>query len=482
MNYWELRDAARRFVPRMSQWPHRAHDIGLVKERGRKTNYRQFNFATGDLEKHERLLNTEEIDSFVEVSCRAPECPMPLNLDVWDGFRCTYGCIYCFANYFRASLYSSFFDNYKEMGLRSINPDLAISRLEEIFDAVHRKNPEDVAAGVPRAIATGVPIRFGIRFEDFLPIEQRRGVSLRILQWLAEVGYPVMINTKSPLVAREAYLRALADNPGRSAVHFTILTTDEVLHRRLHPTVPKVSKIFEAAKDLVDAGVRVVARIEPFVPFLNDDRRATEEFIATLQETGIKHLTFDSYSYSANSVGIRHAFRAAGFDFDRIFLLGADSQWLSSLLLGKFMDEFRAAGISCSTFDFGNVPTNDDDVCCSVGDWFAPYDPKREGAGAEPAWPFSGGNILTAARYIQTHSEAGPVRWDQFKNQFGPFLTNAIEREVHRAWNLDLKQSPYTLEWAPGVEVAGQDTEGNLMWHFVEEAPDFREEMLKGLL
>jgi DNA repair photolyase len=482
MNYWELRETARRLVPRMSQWPHRAHEVGLVKERGRKTNYRQFNFATRQLEKQERLLNVNEIDSFVEVSCRAAECPMPLNLDVWDGLTCTYGCIYCFANYFRASLYSSFFDNYKEMGLRAINPDLAISRLEEIFDAALDKNPAEVAAGVPRAIATGVPIRFGIRFEDFLPVEQRRGISLRLLQWLAEVHYPVMINTKSPLVGHEPYLRALADNPGRSAVHFTVLTTDEDLHRRLHPTVPKVYKLLRAAKDLVDAGVRVVIRIEPFVPFLNDDRRSTEEFIGRLQDIGVKHMTFDSYSYSANSVGIRHAFRAAGFDFDRIFLLGADSQWLSSLLLGKFMDEFRAAGISCSTFDFGNVPSNDDDIWCSVGDWFMPYDAEREAVGAEPHWPFSGGNILTAARFIRTHSDVGPVRWDHFKNTFGPFLTDAIEREVHRAWNLDLTHSPYTLEWVPGVSIVGQDTQGNLMWRFERNKPDFREEMLQGLL
>jgi hypothetical protein len=59
-----------------------------VKEKGRKGNYKQFNLTESKWEIQERLLNTEEINSFLEISIRAQACPMPLNIDVWDGLLC----------------------------------------------------------------------------------------------------------------------------------------------------------------------------------------------------------------------------------------------------------------------------------------------------------------------------------------------------------------------------------------------------------
>jgi hypothetical protein len=59
-----------------------------VREKGRKKNYSQFNLREGEWRKQERLLNTEEINSFLEISVRAAACPMPFNMDIWDGLFC----------------------------------------------------------------------------------------------------------------------------------------------------------------------------------------------------------------------------------------------------------------------------------------------------------------------------------------------------------------------------------------------------------
>jgi len=89
MDYWQLRNLVKDIVPRNRRLLQpEAAGKALVREKGRKRNYHQFDLLSGCMEKRERLLNTEGLRSFVEVSCRATECPMPLNLDVWDGFRC----------------------------------------------------------------------------------------------------------------------------------------------------------------------------------------------------------------------------------------------------------------------------------------------------------------------------------------------------------------------------------------------------------
>lgn len=88
MNYWELRKLISKIIPRRTQLFSSKERINAVKEKGRKTNYHQFNIEKKEWAKHERLLNLEEVNSFLEISVRAAACPMPLNLDVWDGLLC----------------------------------------------------------------------------------------------------------------------------------------------------------------------------------------------------------------------------------------------------------------------------------------------------------------------------------------------------------------------------------------------------------
>lgn len=408
-------------------------------------------------------MNVDEMLSFAEVSLRAQGCPMPLNLDVWDGLLCGYGCKYCFADSFRASLYSSFFDNYKSLKYRHCNPDYYKAELDKLMK--YRDTGIDEERGaVANAIALEIPMRFGIRFEDFLPIEGKKKIALRLLRYLAEVDYPVMINTKSNVVARDEYVKALTDNKGKAAVHVTMISSNDELLKKLEPGAPSFEKRVETCKTLVDAGIRVVARIEPFMVFLTDDPDEVQRYVEAIKGAGVRHITWDTYSYSANNPGIRRSFRRESYDFYRMFLLMSDSQWLGSFILNKAMDWFRELGdFSCSTFDFGTVTDNDNDVCCEVGDWF-----NRKG--------FNYGNILSAARFIKSR-KGERVTWSNFKHWCRGFLSKELHSRVHRLWNLDGDQA-YTLDWIVGMERAGSD--GNIIWRY--SGKDFREDMFESML
>lgn len=462
LDYWELRKIASRLIPRETKLP--GLDGYKLKEKGRKSNYRQFNLATGGMDKMERLLDTEGIESFAEVSLRAQSCPMPLNIDLYDGLKCPYRCRYCFADYFRHSLYTSFFDNSKELGLRSCSEDFYRKELDKLLP--HRGEKVSGENTVINAVRLGIPMRLGIRFEDFAPVERKRGVSLGLLKYLASVKYPVMINTKSDLVGFEEYAAALASNPARAAVHITLISSDDSFLAKMEPGAPSFKRRIAAAAALEKAGVRVVARIEPWMMFLNDSKECVNEYIKAIKEAGVQYMTFDSYSYSAYSKGIAENFYSQGWDFERMFLLSSDSQWLSSLFLGAFMDLFQKEGLEVNTFDQGNVPDNPDWMCCSVGPWF-----EKKGAN------FNYGCGVGAIKFIQ--SKGGkPVRWNEFEQfvlEKSGWLSSQLRREVMQLWNGEADQA-WPIYWAKGLQPIGSDENG-VIWRFNKDN-DFRMDLL----
>jgi DNA repair photolyase len=467
LEYAELRQMIARIVPgTRPMLEDHERKVSAIKEKGRKKNYSQYNLLQKEWIDQQRLLKTDQIDSFIEISLRAAACPMPFNMDVWDGLKCPYGCVYCFADSFRASLYTSFFDNSKTMGLRHCNTDYYRREMDKMLP-LREKDPHTLT-GVNKAFCLGIPVRQGIRFEDFTPAERRKGISLVMLQYLKEIAYPVMINTKSDLVGEDAYVRALAENKAGAAVHITIISSDDKILKTIEPGAPSYRRRIEAAKNLISAGVRVVARIEPYIFLLNDAPEETNRFAQELKETGVENITFDTYSYSANIPGIRQNFINRGIDFDRAFIAGCDSQKLGSALLNSFMDIFRKYGISCSTFDLGNIPTNSQDICCEVMDCF-----KNSG------WNY--GSIVMAARYI-ARKLGKPVTWKEYSDwvyEKGGFLTPALEQEVHELWNIDGSNIAYSLIWVGGMVPVGWD-EGGLVWAYLPKA-DEREELLKSL-
>ncbi len=236
--------------------------------------------------------------------------------------------------------------------------------------------------------------------------------------------------------------------------------------KRMKRGAPEYEKRLRACRTLSFAGVRVVARIEPYLFLLTDDPDDVHQYMEDMWEAGVRHITFDTYSYTGKDQGIRQSFMNAGYDFDRIFLAGCDSQPLGSLLLGKFMELFRERGFSCSTFDMGNAPDNNDSVCCEVGDWF-------EGG-------FSYGCTVMAARFI-TSRKGQHTSWSDFEawvDEHGGFLSPDLKHEVHLLWNLGGNVA-YSHRWSRGLTAVGRD-EGGILWTYNDD--DYRETLIEELL
>jgi len=119
-------------------------------------------------------------------------------------------------------------------------------------------------------------------------LEQRSGLTRRCLEILAESSCRLQIVTKSDLVVRD--IDILREVP--CVVSFTVLTDDDGLSRKLEPGAPVSSRRLKAIETLVEEGIPTTVRIDPVIPFLNDELGGLVEAVADL---GVLHITSSSY-------------------------------------------------------------------------------------------------------------------------------------------------------------------------------------------
>ncbi len=124
--------------------------------------------------------------------------------------------------------------------------------------------------------------------------EATQGLTRRCLEILVESNCKIQIITKSNLVTRDDDL--LIKVP--TTVALTITTDDDELAKILEPYAPSPSQRIRAAQDLIKAGISVSVRIDPIIPFVNDQ---PQKLIAELASIGVKHLTCSTYKAKADN-------------------------------------------------------------------------------------------------------------------------------------------------------------------------------------
>jgi DNA repair photolyase len=81
-------------------------------------------------------------------------------------------------------------------------------------------------------------------------------------------------------------------------ISITILTLDDKLSQMLEPCAPVSSMRLEAVETLIKAEIPTTVRIDPVIPFLNDDLTALVENVSKL---GILHLTCSTYKVKTDN-------------------------------------------------------------------------------------------------------------------------------------------------------------------------------------
>jgi DNA repair photolyase len=99
--------------------------------------------------------------------------------------------------------------------------------------------------------------------DPYQPLEVRYRLTRRCLEILAEHDWPVVVQTRSPLVLRDADVIRL----GRDfEVGFSVTTADDGIRKLFEPRAPATGERVRALDELHRAGIRTYAMIAPMLP------------------------------------------------------------------------------------------------------------------------------------------------------------------------------------------------------------------------
>ena len=190
-------------------------------------------------------------------------CPPKLTFNPYTG--CDHQCIYCYA--------SSYIPNFSDC-----------------------RPKKDLLATLKREAAklNGETISIANSSDPYPRVEISEGLTRRCLEILAESNCKLQIITKSNVVVRDDDL--LTKIP--STVALTITTDDDNIAKLLEPHAPPPSQRLRAAQDLIKKDIPVSVRIDPIIPFVNDQ---PQKLIADLASIGVKHLTCSTYKAKADN-------------------------------------------------------------------------------------------------------------------------------------------------------------------------------------
>ena len=183
-------------------------------------------------------------------------CPPKLTLNPYTG--CSHRCVYCYVSYI-----PNFFNCRPKHDL--------IPRLMK--DAKELK---------------GELISISNSSDPYPPMEKKMELTRKCLEILSKADCKVQIVTKSSSVTRDVDLLKRM----KSMVALTITTINDKLSKKLEPGAPPSSERIKAARYLIENGIPVAVRIDPIIPFLNEDQ---EELIDKLASIGVKHITSSTY-------------------------------------------------------------------------------------------------------------------------------------------------------------------------------------------
>ena len=137
--------------------------------------------------------------------------------------------------------------------------------------------------------------------DAYQPLEEKYRLTRRCLEILVDHGWPVRLQTKSPLVLRDLdILRRAAD----AEVGFTITTADERIRRIFESGAPPIAKRIEALGALHAEGVPTFVMVAPLLPHAGE--------LAGLLRGKADRALIDRYNYHyADRVYLRHRLQLA---------------------------------------------------------------------------------------------------------------------------------------------------------------------------
>ena len=194
--------------------------------------------------------------------CSLCTCPPKLTFNPYTG--CDHLCVYCYANSY-------------------------------IPDFTHCRPKKDLLKDLQREAAKlkGETISISNSSDPYPRKEADIGLTRKCLKILSQSNCRLQILTKSNLVLRDVDLLSEI----RATVAVTITTDEDDKARLIEPNAPSPTERLKTVEKLISNGIAVSVRIDPVIPFVNDN---SQRLVSTLANMGVKHITSSTYKVKGN--------------------------------------------------------------------------------------------------------------------------------------------------------------------------------------
>ena len=118
------------------------------------------------------------------------------------------------------------------------------------------------------------------------PAERRYRMSRGMLEVARDLGFPVLVIERSPLVARDADLLAEIHRRAWAGVLFSMSGVDERVERAFEPKSPPVRARLRAMARLAAAGIPVGASLMPILPEVGDAPAQLDDAVRAIRDHG----------------------------------------------------------------------------------------------------------------------------------------------------------------------------------------------------
>ncbi len=158
---------------------------------------------------------------------------------------CQHACTYCYAKFMKR------FTGHQEPWGQFV--DVKVNAAELLKVEITKKKKATVwVSGV---------------CDPYQPLERKYGLTRGCLELLAQNDWPVVIQTRSPLVLRDLDIIAGAST---FEAGLSVTTADDGMRKLFEPTAPPIGERLRALDELHRAGVATYAMIAPMLPGAKD--------------------------------------------------------------------------------------------------------------------------------------------------------------------------------------------------------------------
>lgn len=217
---------------------------------------------------------------------------------------CQHGCSYCYARFMKR------FTGHKEPWGQFVDIKVNAPELLQV-ELTKKKRGKVWVSGVT---------------DPYQALERKYKLTRQCLELLAQTDWPVIVQTRSPLVLRDMDVLQKGTN---WEVGLSITTADDRIRKLFEPAAPVISERIRTLDELHQAGIRTFAMIAPLLPGAVD--------LAEVLQGKVDYVLVDRMNYNhADAIYRRNGLESARTD--DFFQAAGDE--LAAI--------FKQAGIECS--------------------------------------------------------------------------------------------------------------------------------------